>query len=75
MVTPIVGTLLWSAGIVAVCTAPMVIGYRKASMCTGDLPADANHEWCLALESNFCPMWSANGATNAPTRAFRTGRC
>jgi ABC-2 type transport system permease protein len=32
VVTPIVGTLLWSAGIVAVCTAPMVIGYRKASM-------------------------------------------
>jgi ABC-2 type transport system permease protein len=32
VVTPIVGTLLWSAGIVAVCTTPMVIGYRKASM-------------------------------------------
>jgi ABC-2 type transport system permease protein len=32
VVTPIVGTLLWSAGIVAVCTAPMVIGYREASM-------------------------------------------
>ena len=32
VLTPIVGTLLWSAGIVAVCTAPMVIGYRKASM-------------------------------------------
>jgi ABC-2 type transport system permease protein len=28
---PIVGTSLWSAGIVAVCAAPMVIGYRKAS--------------------------------------------
>jgi ABC-2 type transport system permease protein len=27
---PIVGTSLWSAGIVAVCAAP--IGYRKASM-------------------------------------------
>jgi ABC-2 type transport system permease protein len=32
VVTPMVGTLLWSAGIVAVCVAPMVIGYRKASM-------------------------------------------
>jgi ABC-2 type transport system permease protein len=29
---PIVGTSLWSAGIVAVCAAPTVIGYRKASM-------------------------------------------
>jgi ABC-2 type transport system permease protein len=32
VLTPMVGTLLWSAGIVAVCAAPMVIGYRKASM-------------------------------------------
>lgn len=31
VVTPIIGTLLWSAAIVAACTAPMVIGYRKAS--------------------------------------------
>lgn len=32
VVTPMFGTLLWSAGIVVVCTVPMVIGYRKASM-------------------------------------------
>lgn len=28
---PMVGTLSWSAGIVAVCAMPMMIGYRKAS--------------------------------------------
>ncbi len=32
VLTPMIGTLLWSAGIVGVCAAPMVIGYRKASM-------------------------------------------
>ena len=32
VLTPMIGTLLWSAGIVGVCMAPMVIGYRKASM-------------------------------------------
>jgi ABC-2 type transport system permease protein len=32
LLAPMVGTLLWSAGIAAVCLAPMVSGYRKASM-------------------------------------------
>lgn len=31
VLTPVVGTLVWSGGIVAVCAAPMVIGYRRAS--------------------------------------------
>ena len=30
VLTPAVGTLLWSAGIVAVCAYPMLVGYRKA---------------------------------------------
>jgi len=30
--TPMVGMLLWSAGIAVVCAIPMAIGYRKASM-------------------------------------------
>ena len=29
---PMVGTLLWSVAIAAACAAPMVVGYRKASM-------------------------------------------
>jgi ABC-2 type transport system permease protein len=29
---PMIGTLLWDGGIVAVCVVPMVLGYRKASM-------------------------------------------
>jgi ABC-2 type transport system permease protein len=29
---PVIGCLLWAAGIVAVCVVPMVVGYRKASM-------------------------------------------
>jgi ABC-2 type transport system permease protein len=29
---PVVGTLLWSVGVVAVCLVPMVNGFRKASM-------------------------------------------
>jgi ABC-2 type transport system permease protein len=29
---PVIGTLLWSIGIAAVCAIPMVIGYRRASM-------------------------------------------
>lgn len=29
---PVTATLLWAAGIVAVCVVPMVFGYRKASM-------------------------------------------
>ncbi len=29
--TPVVGVLLWSAGIAAVCAIPLAIGYRKAS--------------------------------------------
>ena len=32
LLAPMAGTLLWSAGIAAVCLPPMVIGYRKASM-------------------------------------------
>lgn len=32
VLTPMVATLLWSAGIVAACAIPMVIEYRKASM-------------------------------------------
>jgi ABC-2 type transport system permease protein len=31
VLSPLLGTLAWSAGTVAVCAAPMVIGYRKAS--------------------------------------------
>ncbi len=31
VLAPMIGTLLWSVGIVAVCAAPMVIGYRRAS--------------------------------------------
>lgn len=29
VLTPTIGTLLWSAGIVAVCVYPMLVGYRK----------------------------------------------
>ena len=29
---PMIATLLWAGGIVAVCVVPMVLGYRKASM-------------------------------------------
>jgi ABC-2 type transport system permease protein len=29
---PVIGNLLWAAGIVAVFSVPMVVGYRKASM-------------------------------------------
>jgi ABC-2 type transport system permease protein len=29
---PVIGTLLWSGGIVAVCAIPILIGYRRASM-------------------------------------------
>jgi ABC-2 type transport system permease protein len=29
---PMIGTLLWSAGIAAACAVPMVVGYRRASM-------------------------------------------
>ena len=29
---PLIGTVLWSAGIVVVCAVPMVLGYRRASM-------------------------------------------
>ena len=32
VLAPMVGMLLWSAGIVAVCAIPMAIGYRRASM-------------------------------------------
>ncbi len=32
ILSPVVGSLLWAAGIVAVCLLPMVVGYRKASM-------------------------------------------
>ena len=32
VLVPVLGTLLWSAGIVAVCAEPMMIGYRTASM-------------------------------------------
>ncbi len=32
VLAPVVGTLLWSTGIVAVCAAPIMSGYRKASM-------------------------------------------
>ena len=32
LLTPMIGTALWSAGIVAVCAVPMMIGYRRASM-------------------------------------------
>ncbi len=28
---PVLGTLLWSAGILAVCAVPLILGYRKAS--------------------------------------------
>ncbi|MGH3563646.1 MAG: ABC transporter permease [Mycobacterium sp.] len=31
--TPMIATLLWSAGIAAACAVPMAIGYRRASMC------------------------------------------
>jgi ABC-2 type transport system permease protein len=31
VLVPIVGTLLWSAGIAALCAIPMAIGYRRAS--------------------------------------------
>ena len=31
VLAPLLGTLAWSVGTVAVCAAPMVIGYRKAS--------------------------------------------
>jgi ABC-2 type transport system permease protein len=31
VLVPVIGTLLWSAGIAAACAVPMVIGYRKAS--------------------------------------------
>jgi ABC-2 type transport system permease protein len=29
---PMIATLLWAGGIVAVCVVPMVMGYRRASM-------------------------------------------
>jgi ABC-2 type transport system permease protein len=29
---PMIATLLWAGGIIAVCVVPMVFGYRKASM-------------------------------------------
>jgi ABC-2 type transport system permease protein len=32
VLVPLVGTLLWSAAIAALCAVPMAIGYRKASM-------------------------------------------
>ena len=32
VLAPMVGMLLWSAGIVAACAIPMAIGYRRASM-------------------------------------------
>jgi ABC-2 type transport system permease protein len=32
VLVPVLGTLLWSAGIVAVCAGPMMTGYRTASM-------------------------------------------
>ena len=32
VLAPMVGTMLWSVGIVALCAAPMVVAYRKASM-------------------------------------------
>jgi len=32
VLTPTVGMLLWSAGIVAVCAIPMAVGHRRASM-------------------------------------------
>jgi ABC-2 type transport system permease protein len=32
VMVPILGTLLWSAGIAAACVVPMLAGYRKASM-------------------------------------------
>ncbi|MGD9620328.1 MAG: ABC transporter permease [Mycolicibacterium sp.] len=32
VMVPMLGTLLWSAGIVLTCAAPMVMGYRAASM-------------------------------------------
>lgn len=32
VLTPLLGTLVWSAGIIVVCAGPMLIGYRKASM-------------------------------------------
>ena len=32
VLAPMVATLLWSAGIAAVCAVPMAIGYRRASM-------------------------------------------
>ena len=32
VLTPLIGTLLWSTGIAAACAAPLFIGYRKASM-------------------------------------------
>jgi ABC-2 type transport system permease protein len=32
VLTPLIGTLLWSTGIAVACAAPLFIGYRKASM-------------------------------------------
>lgn len=32
ILSPMIATLLWAGGIVAVCVVPMVLGYRKASM-------------------------------------------
>lgn len=32
VLAPMIGTLAWSVGIGAVCTVPMMVGYRKASM-------------------------------------------
>ncbi len=32
VLVPVVQTLLWSAGIIAVCLVPMALGYRRASM-------------------------------------------
>ena len=31
ILTPLLGTLLWSGAIVAACAAPMMISYRRAS--------------------------------------------
>jgi ABC-2 type transport system permease protein len=32
LLVPVVGTLLWSVGVAAVCLMPMTNGYRRASM-------------------------------------------
>jgi ABC-2 type transport system permease protein len=30
VLSPVIGTLLWSCGIIAACAVPMVYGYRRA---------------------------------------------